>query len=218
MTLVSLDDVVIKVSVGIGRSMAEAEAALLVAKARKGEGRCCNIEQYEGFPLFSEEPFESPAVSSYLRLEGKMAKQRDLAALLDLESLKHDPKTGLLNRTGYGVEVSKLRGRGMYNDRVIILIDGDDMKDANSRMGYDETDRYLAAMGLALRDQVRTGVRADVASRGHDILINRKNDGGGDEFVVDLSCDYADAGKIAERYVCAMYSAQVRLNDEEVPV
>jgi GGDEF domain-containing protein len=208
---VSLEDVVIKVSVGIGRNMGEAEAALSRAKAKKKEGRYYNIETYEGMPLSCDAPYESQAVRSYLRLEQKLEEQGDIAGLCDLENLKYDLKTGLLNRMGYEVEVLKLKNRGAYTDRVIILIDGDDMKGANSRLGYEGTDRYLACIGSALKGQVRQRDDSDRKARNVDILINRKNDSGGDEFIVDIGCDVRFAEGIARRYVHAIYQEQAGL-------
>ncbi|MBW2967272.1 diguanylate cyclase [Candidatus Woesearchaeota archaeon] len=203
-----LETVVIKVSIGIGHNVEEAELALREAKTRKGQD-FYNIVVYAGAPVAAEEVTSAPDVECYLRLEDRL--QDDLSALMDLENLKYDPKTGLLNRVGYEVAVQKLKDRGQYGERVFMLIDGDDMKRANAALGYSTTDRYLEAIGNALRSEVRqsdeTGDARDV-----DILVNRKNGAGGDEFVVDIGCSYRNAPRIARRYVRAMYSAQMELS------
>ncbi|MBW2963973.1 diguanylate cyclase [Candidatus Woesearchaeota archaeon] len=210
----SLDDVVIKVSIGIGRNVAEAEEALGYAKRKKSEGKYYNIESYHGDPLPPPDMERTRVVESFLRLEQKLLLEGFDESLTDLNMLKYDPKTGLLNRTGYEVEVQKLRNRYAYDDRVIILIDGDDMKKANSTLGYDGTDRYLEAIGRALKGQVRQNVFSRDGVREPDVLVNRKNDSGGDEFIVDVQCPYNEARKIAMRCVDAMYAAQRELGPD----
>lgn len=211
-----LERVVIRVSVGIGRNIEEAEEVLLRAKERKPESRRYNIEVYSGPGMPFPVEVQSDTVKSYLKLEQRLKIYGDDEGLKDLENLKHDPKTGLLNRVGYLVEVAKLRNKGLYRNRVIIFIDGDDMKKANSLLGYAGTDRYLEAMGSALKSQIRQIETPYNTTRNIDILLNRKNDSGGDEFIVDLSCDYSQAERIARRYVDAMYSAQLELGSSSV--
>jgi diguanylate cyclase (GGDEF)-like protein len=217
-----MERVAIKVSIGIGRNMAEAEQSLAVAKARKHEKRVYNIELYLGTPLVQEAHdaqhlgASNPAVRSYMRLEEKLGQQQDKAGLKDLQNLKYDPLTGLLNRMGYAVEVAKLKQEGRYHNRVIILIDGDNMKETNTRLGYRKTDQYLTMIGRALKRQVRQRDNTDKKARNVDILLNRKNDSGGDEFIIDLSCPYHHAEPIARRYVGAMYTAQVKLGSHKV--
>jgi GGDEF domain-containing protein len=207
----NLESVIIKVSIGIGRNLAEAEQSIHVAKQRKDEHRYYNIELYQGRRIHEHHEEDNKAIRSYLRLEDKLRKQDDLEGLADLENLKIDPKTGLLNRTGYEIEVMKLRRAGEYHDRVIIFIDGDDMKRTNESLGYEETDRYLVSIGKALRGEIRTRNEPDKKARNVDVLLNRKNDSGGDEFIIDLHCDYAHAEHVARRYVRAIYRAQQEL-------
>jgi len=204
----NLESVIIKVSIGIGHNLAEAEKAIHVSKLRKDEHRYYNIEVYQGRRMHEQHDVGSKVVSCYLRLEDKLVRQNDIEALADLENLKIDPKTGLLNRTGYEIEVMKLKRAGEYHDRVIIFIDGDDMKKANAELGYEETDRYLVSIGKALKGEIRTRNEPDKKARNVDVLLNRKNDSGGDEFIIDLHCDYEHAEKIARRYVRAIYRAQ----------
>lgn len=212
----SLDDVMIKVSIGIGRNIAEAEEALCSAKRRKSECRYYNIETYRGEPLLPPDLERTRVVESFLRLEQRLLLSGLDECITDLEMMKYDSKTGLLNRTGYEVEVQKLRNRYAYDDRVIILIDGDDMKRANSMLGYEGTDRYLEAIGRALKCQVRQNVFGKDGIREPDVLVNRKNDSGGDEFIVDVQCPYDEVKKIAMRCVDAMYAAQRELGDRDV--
>jgi diguanylate cyclase (GGDEF)-like protein len=206
-----LEDVVIRVSIGIGRNLAEAEHSLSRAKQRKNTGLRYNIEVYHGESISVPEPEHNPVVESYLRLEQRLLSEGFQEEISDLENLKYDAKTGLLNRMGYEVEVRKLQRRQAYDERVIILVDGDNMKHANTTLGYEITDRYLEAIGRALKGQVR---KEPVTSRGPrevDVLVNRKNDSGGDEFIIDLDCEYQHAESIARRYVDAMYDAQAAL-------
>ncbi len=208
----ALEQVVIKVSIGIGRNIEEAEAGLAMAKQRKHEGRLYNIEHYSGKPLAHEVETSNKTVQSYLRLEDKLSQMDDKEGRDDLENLKQDPKTGLLNKVGYMVEVAKLRKESKYDNRLIILIDGDNMKQANTLLGYEVTDEYLEVMGRALKRQIRSIETPFNNVRNTDILLNRKNDSGGDEFIIDISCDHAHAELVAKRYVEAMYLAQLELN------
>jgi hypothetical protein len=214
-----LEGVVIKVSVGIGHSLAEAEDSLARAKQRKPEARYYNIEMYSGESIPDPEKMESRAVKSYLDIEQRLSEIGDSESLHNLEVLKYDSMTGLLNRMGYEVEVARLKNKGEYENRVIILIDGDNMKRTNAELGYEGTDRYLVAIGSALKSQVRSnreagsdagkkGRDSDTKARNVDVLLNRKNDSGGDEFIVDIGCDYSNAEGIAMRYIDAMYAAQ----------
>lgn len=205
-----LEGVVIRVSVGIGRNMAEAEYALFNAKQRKRDNKMYNIVRYYGMEIVCPQiDTGSDAVQSYLALEKRLAEQGDSDGLEHLGNLKHDPMTGLLNRTGYAVEVKRLTDQKRYNDRIIMIIDGDDMKKANALLGYEKTDMYLVAIGKSLKSEVRQDREAP---RPNDILLNRKNDSGGDEFVIDISCPYTQAENIARRYVDAVYNAQAGLS------
>ncbi|MFC1741642.1 GGDEF domain-containing protein [Nanoarchaeota archaeon] len=210
--LPDLESVMIKVSIGIGHNLTEAEEGLKVAKSRKDENRHYNIELYRGESLPPPMEERNPVVDSFIRLEQKLRCENLEDSISDLYMLKHDPKTGLLNRMGYEVEVQKLRQRHSYDNRVIILIDGDDMKRTNTRLGYELTDRYLEAIGHALKRQVRQASFTRDGMREADVLVNRKNDSGGDEFIIDIACDYRNAASIAERYVHAMYALQSELS------
>ncbi|MBW2971449.1 diguanylate cyclase [Candidatus Woesearchaeota archaeon] len=207
-----IDGVLITLSVGIGRNILEAEQALLSAKRFKGDGRRYNIEVYAGEPLDCPCFQPSPAAEGYLRLESLLMELSDADGLEDLEMLKFDPKTGLLNRTGYETEVLRLRQRGGYGERCFILLDGDNMKQVNSSFGYGVTDSYLVAVGAALKGCVRQVHEDGSEVRDLDMLVNRKNDSGGDEFVIDVGCDYVHAEDIARRCIDSVYDAQARLS------
>jgi GGDEF domain-containing protein len=204
----TLDDVVIKVSIGIGHNLAEAEQSLARAKSKKHQQRYYNVETYRSDPLPSPDTEPNPVVDSFIRLEKRLLSQGMEEDVVDLHNLKYDSKTGLLNRMGYAVEVKKLMERYAYNNRIIILIDGDDMKKANSTLGYEQTDRYIEAIGRALKSSLRQTPFTKTGMRETDVLLNRKNDSGGDEFIVDLECPYHQAETVAMRYVDAMYAAQ----------
>ncbi|MFH1064022.1 MAG: diguanylate cyclase [Candidatus Woesearchaeota archaeon] len=207
----SLEGVLITVSVGIGQNTSEAELALKVAKGKKSKRLTHNIVTYTGSPI-KERPLEhSDVVDSYLNLERMLKGQNNEEGLRNLEMMKLDPRTRLLNKLGYAVTRSKMISNGTYRNRIILFMDGDNMKDMNTQYGYSVTDRYITAMGRALARNLRQKNDPGTDTRDSDALGHRYNDSGGDEFIVDLSCPGEYSKNVAKRCIDVMYDAQRQL-------
>lgn len=203
-----LDGIIIRLSVGIGRNILEAEEALKIAKKRKYQKKAFNIKIYTGEKIKELKNISKNAVSAYLRLEKKLL---DSKSLKDLEILKTDPKTGLLNRFGYFIEKHKLKKQRKYGKkRFIILFDADSMHNLNNKYGYTVVDKYLNTIGKALRDTTRHRDTKNTHNVG-DALYNRRNDTAGDEFIVDISCKREDLINITKRYLTKCYEYQKKL-------
>jgi len=203
----------IKLSVGIGRNIAEAEYALKIAKKNKYKPQKFNIQIYSGKKLNCDKPVPKTIIDAYLRLEKKLSDSPK--ALLDLEKFKKDPKTKLLNKLGYYIEKTKLEQKKEYNpdQRFILLFDADSMHDLNKKYGFAKVDKYLEAIGKALNDNIRDSLERKEKDllKIKDLLNNRKNDSAGDEFIIDLSCDKKHLRTIAERYLIKCYEYQKKI-------
>lgn len=204
-----LEGVVIRISVGIGRNLKEAEEALKIAKKNKKLKKEFNIERYSGKPIKESKDISKKSINAYLRLEKELSKSKSLLA--DLETLKVDPKTGLLNRFGYFVEKNKLIKQKKYGkNRFIIFFDADSMHYLNNKYGYSFVDKYLDSIGRALNDNVRKRDRKDILNVS-EALYNRKHDTAGDEFIVDISCKEKDLLNITKRYLTRCYEYQKKI-------
>lgn len=207
------EKILIKLSVGIGHNLLEAEEALKVAKKNKHKHKKFNIEIYAGPKLKYTDVIPSEIIEAYLRLEKRLSNSpKDL---IDLEILKRDPKTKLLNKLGYYIEKQKLENTKKYTpkNRYILLFDADSMHFLNKKYGYETVDRYLEAVGKALSENIRDSKdrKEKDMLKIKDLLNNRKNDAAGDEFIIDLSCDKKYLRHIAERYIINCYEYQKRL-------
>lgn len=201
----------INLSVGIGRNILEAEKALINAKKKKHNNRKYNIEIYSGKKIKSEIIISKELIDAYLRLEKNLSHSPKL--LKDLEILKRDPKTKLLNKLGYYIEKQKLEIQNKYhkNKRYIILFDADSMHTLNKKYGYKAVDKQLECIGKALKENIRLTTKDYRTEKDliniKDVLNNRKNDSAGDEFIIDLYCNKKDLITIAKRYLdkCSEY-------------
>lgn len=207
------EKILIKLSVGIGHNLLEAEEALKVAKKNKHKHKKFNIEIYAGPKLKYTDVIPSEIIDAYLRLEKRLSNSpKDL---IDLEILKRDPKTKLLNKLGYYIEKQKLENTKKYNhkNRYILLFDADSMHFLNKKYGYETVDKYLEAVGQALSENIRDSKdrKEKDMLKIKDLLNNRKNDAAGDEFIIDLFCDKKYLRQIAERYITNCYEYQKRL-------
>lgn len=213
MNEINLKGVTIKLSVGIGRNLAEAELALKSAKKNKYKHRKFNIKIYSGKKLNCDKPVPKTIIDAYLRLEKKLSDSPK--ALLDLEKFKKDPKTKLLNKLGYYIEKTKLEKTKKYNPdkRFILLFDVDSMHALNKKYGYEKVDKILEAIGKALNDNIRNSLdrKEKDLLKIKDLLNNRKNDSAGDEFIIDLSCEKKYLRNIAERYLIKCYEYQKKI-------
>lgn len=216
MTRKDLTGVVIKLSVGIGKNILEAEQALKIAKQKKHNSKEFNIEIYSGPNLKYKNNLSKEWEDAYLRIEKNLSNFTN--AVLDLEILKKDPKTGLLNRFGYYIERKKLIDQQKYNpkDRYIILFDGDSMHNLNKKYGYSVVDKYLEEIGKALLKNIRNSKNRKEKDilKIKDLLNTRKNDATGDEFIIDLSCPKDQLIKITERYLTNCYEYQKKLSEK----
>jgi len=205
-----LDGVIIRLSVGIGRNVLEAEEALKIAKKKKHQKKEFNIEIYSDKPISHTLEVPKKVVSAYLRLEKKLSNSKD--SLKDLEMLKRDHKTGLLNRFGYYVEKNKLIKQKKYGkNRFIIFFDADSMHSLNNKYGYIFVDKYLTAIGKALNKNIRNRDQKDILNVG-ETLNNRRNDTAGDEFIIDIYCKEKDVLNITRRYLTKCYEYQRKIN------
>lgn len=96
----------------------------------------------------------------------------------------HDILTGLYNRVYFEQELNKLE-RGRHFPMSIVMVDVDDLKEVNDRLGHAVGDRLLWQTALLLRE----------AFRSEDVVARI----GGDEFAVLLP----DTGETAVREVVA---------------
>ncbi|MFA5746238.1 MAG: diguanylate cyclase [archaeon] len=203
--------IIIKLSAGIGRNLREAEETLKIAKTKKYR-KTYNIELYSGPRLKSTvKNLPKEVINSYKRLEIELSKSK--SAISDLEVLKRDPKTGLLNKTGYLIEKEKLKSHNKYNSRFVILFDCDSMHRLNQRYGYCFVDKYLTLIGNTLNNCTRKDnhrKEKDIIIT-QDPLMHRKNDSAGDEFIIDISCKEKDIKNVAKRYLAEIYNAQKKL-------
>ncbi|MFA5746237.1 MAG: diguanylate cyclase [archaeon] len=214
MTKANLKGVLIKLSVGIGKNILEAEQALKIAKSKKHQGKEYNIEIYSGPSLKYKNYLSKKWEDAYLRIEKTLSNFSN--AVLDLEILKKDPKTGLLNRFGYYIEKKKLIDNHKYSpkDRFIILFDGDSMHNLNKIYSYSIVDKYLETIGKALLKSIRNSKdRKDKdILKIKDLLNTRKNDATGDEFIIDLNCPKDQLLPITKRYLTNCYEYQKKLS------
>ncbi len=120
--------------------------------------------------------------------------------------VRHDPLTGLRNRSGFAEDASELTSRCPDHTCVaVLMLDLDRFKAVNDTMGHAAGDLLLCEVALRLRENVREG---DVVARL-----------GGDEFViVRAEGSQLDAAeKLADRLVVAL-SRPYRIFDQDVDV
>jgi diguanylate cyclase (GGDEF)-like protein len=122
-----------------------------------------------------------------------------------LHQARHDPLTGLPNRTLLRDRLGAALARGGRADVAVLFLDLDGFKEVNDRLGHHAGDQILVAAGRRLRAALRT---ADMLARF-----------AGDEFVIvseDLESDQA-AGRIADRLLAAL-TAPFSLGDREAHI
>jgi diguanylate cyclase len=104
---------------------------------------------------------------------------------------RHDPLTGLANRTQFS-ERTLLSLKGGANSMAVLLIDLDDFKTINDSLGHEAGDEVLVEVASRIRRCIR---ETDVAARL-----------GGDEFAVLITktIDAQDAANTASRIIKAL--------------
>jgi len=120
-------------------------------------------------------------------LERVQAAQTELAF-----RAQHDPLTGLANRTLFGERLidAMARHRNFGRPFALVLVDLDDFKAINDRLGHAAGDKLLRAVGERLRHCVRT---VDTVARL-----------GGDEFAVVLEGTVDTPTTVGERILASM--------------
>jgi len=208
--------VIAKLSVGIGYTIKEAGEALLFAKTKKNKNLFLNIEIYNGKnKLEIQENDYNETINSYNELEKFLIETKNQDKLKCLESFLYDPKTNLLNRIGYNLQINKLKKENKYKNRAILFFDVDDMHSLNEKLGYNKTDNCLKLIGQTLNHCIRKNRELEdqdfLNVTVNDPISHRKNDNVGDEFIIDLHCpnnDLSIAKKVAIRYLSEIYKEQ----------
>ncbi len=209
----SLENEIIKFSVGIGTSFEEASQALMEAKEKGNREDLMNINIYQGEPL-QDSPIQNQSNAQYfmqvLNYLRETNASEDLIAAQ--ERLSIDSKTGLFNKLGYETKRLELDELGQ-NEGYFVLLDGNSMHDHNAIKGYTLVDRYLEASGEGIlraaidgicrsvrsgydrrenedmmfaENEARTGQDRRVRTEVSDIVAHRVNDSAGDEFLLYL--------------------------------
>lgn len=170
----------ITVSCGIGRSFEEAVRAVAKAKKNKGNNEF-NIEVYNGTRLRSKLPESfKQRVQEYLKLSKELSN--DQMKILENFTLK-DPLTGLLNKTGFVLKLEELKQKGIV-EGYYLLFDLDDLHDWNNKLGYTKVDRYIEVIGQTIKNNIRHENLTSSKERVMDVVGHRLNESAGDEFLI----------------------------------
>lgn len=117
-----------------------------------------------------------------------------------------DRLTGLLNRAGFENEMQRhiaALQRRQEGGMMLLVVDADNFKQINDRLGHPAGDRALKAIAAELRRSIRAG---DALGRI-----------GGEEFAISLPCAAIDQGRaVAERLRLAVNALSVSEGDESI--
>jgi len=129
------------------------------------------------------------------RLGLAVARARERRRLLRRSAV--DALTGLPNRRAMLAEALRLRARARRTGEALalVLIDLDDFKEVNDRLGHPEGDRLLRRVAEVLAANVRQGERCGRL--------------GGDEFALVVSGTLADAERARDRLAAALDAAGI---------
>jgi len=206
---------IITLSCGIGRSFEEAVEAIKKAKKNK-INNFNNICVYTGRRLRSKlHESLKEKVKNYHMLSRVLSDE--YRRILEEFALK-DPVTGLLNKTGFVLNLEKLKEKGII-EGYYLLFDLDNLHDWNNKLGYTKVDEYIEMIGKVIHSNIRHE-NMDVEhgkQRTADVIAHRLNESAGDEFLIFIPCPHSDsnlanAKKIAERILQKIYEAQKNRN------
>lgn len=139
---------------------------------------------------FDQYVYSAPALSSVVLLPiiTQVVIEGGRRSLKAISLAAHqDPRTGLLNRRGVQVALgSLLSGQRATRIVAVVLVDVDELKEPNDRLGHDAGDESIRAVAAMLA----------TATRASDLTARM----GGDEFMVVGFFDHADeAAGLIER-------------------
>jgi GGDEF domain-containing protein len=190
-------DTLVTFSIGIGKSYQAAAEALKLAK----EGEKSSLYNiYANFGPSSERymPPVNSNSQNFMRVYKHLrSTNADQEVISSLDQLTKDPKTELYNKLGFESKMLELSDLGK-SEGYWILLDGNNMHEANDKKGYTGTDLCLTSSGKGILEAVlestrsgedrREGSRACLGRRRSDytadIVAHRVNDSAGDEFLV----------------------------------
>jgi diguanylate cyclase (GGDEF)-like protein/PAS domain S-box-containing protein len=140
--------------------------------------------------------------------EAKRQEQALIAMTRKLDALaSRDPLTGLWNRRGLDSQLSREMERALRNGiwLVAVMIDLDDFKSVNDRLGHSAGDVVLKGIADRMNESLRP----------NDVLARI----GGDEFLALLvDARFAEAVRVAERLRLAISDSPIRLSGDAVRV
>lgn len=137
-------------------------------------------------------------LSTILQLELELSRMTRRAELLAQESLT-DSLTGLYNRRGWDkfLASEEERCRRYGHPAVVMVIDIDELKQINDKVGHAEGDNLIARTATVLRQSARS----------QDIVARL----GGDEFgIISVECDAASGKALLERIKQSLAAANIK--------
>ncbi len=199
----------ITLSCGIGRSFEEAAKSVLEAKKNK-LNNINNIQIYSGIRLRSKlHEGLKQKVQQYHKLSRVLSEE--YKKLLEEFALR-DPVTGLLNKTGFVLNLEKLKQQNI-TDGYYLLFDLDDLHAWNNKIGYTKVDEYIEMIGKVIHSNIRHENMDNSRQRNADVIAHRLNESAGDEFLIFVPCNpneenMDNARKIAERILQRIYEKE----------
>ncbi|HEX5504435.1 MAG TPA: diguanylate cyclase [Thermomicrobiales bacterium] len=195
----ALDDLTLSIGVGIaradrtdlGRILLDAQGALRVS--RQAGGRRIQLAQGEPVDELSATILVNLLARHIVSLGGRLEEAYRLALF--------DPISGLPNQQALAryLQVEVPRTVRYQRPLALLLVDGDNLKEFNTRLGYAAGDEWIRRLGeLLVRE-----------TRGSDLVVRWRM---GDEFMVALPETGPEAaGQIAERIRAAVEDAARQL-------
>ncbi len=229
----TLDDVIIKVSIGIGRTISESQTALLSTKKNKNE-EGYNILVYSDNLKKDEINFEKKVELDELEKE----VDEDIKILIKYKKDQgvYEDLQKIIERKSIDINTHSLRPYGLIlKEREIpanpntfyLFIDCDNMHDLNNEFGFRNVTEKINLIGKSLAKSIRYSERRakeNITEKENRSGMDRRKDGivkdiihyvtryhggAGDEFVVRVDCkDENAAVNVSERLIKSIYKAQ----------